>query len=199
MNKLRRLFYLQMFADGDADPADNQDNDSGEKGDTAEPEETETKEKEPEKKYSDKDVDEIINKKYAKWKADSEKELKDAKAEATKLAKMNAEQKQQYEIEKLTEENKRLKAQAVKAELGKTAATLLKEQNIDATQDMLDFVVGSDADTTKQNIDKFVSIIQAQLKAAEVERAKGTTPQRYGGQNDEKSEIQKRIDKYIRH
>ena len=151
-----------------------------------------------EKKYSDADVDAIIDKKFAKWKAQQEKAVADAKAEAEKLAKMNADQKKDYEMEKLQAENEKLKAEAMKVELGKTASALLKEQEIDATQDMLDFVVGKDADATKANIEKFVGIIQSQVKAAEVKRATGETPKSYGDNNGEPemTEIQRRIAKY---
>lgn len=169
-----------------------------------EPKEPEPKGKEPEpkpadeKKYTDKEVDEIINKKFAKWAKDKEKEIADAKAEAEKLAKMNADQKKEYEMEKLQEENKKLKAEAMRVELGKTASAMLKEYEIEATQDMLEFVVGKDAETTKANIDKFVGIIQSQVKAAEVKRATGTTPKSYGNNQGEPemSEIDKRIAKY---
>ena len=52
---------------------------------TAEP----TKTQPNDKKYSDAEVDEIINKKFAKWKKEQEAE----QSEAKKLKSMNAEQK----------------------------------------------------------------------------------------------------------
>ena len=150
-----------------------------------------------EKKYSDADVDKIVEKKFAKWKAQHDKDLKDAKDEAAKLAKMNADQKKDYELEKVKKERDDLKAQPQRFEMGKTAASILKEHKIDATQDILDLVVGSDADSTKENIDKFVGIIKAQIAAAEVERAKGKTPKSYGNEGkDDRTEIQRRVEKY---
>lgn len=148
------------------------------------------------KKYSDADVDKIVEKKFAKWKTQHEQDLEDAKAEAEKLAKMNADQKKDYELEKIKTENAKLKADAARHELGKTAADILKEHQIEATQDMLELVVGEDADSTKANIDKLVGIINAQIKAAEVERATGKTPKNYGDTGTEKTEFQKRIEKY---
>ena len=85
--------------------------------------------------------------------------VKSAKAEAEKLAQMNAEQKQRYELEKLQKESAELKAAAEKVELGRTATSILREHKIDATQDILPFVVGADAEDTKGRIDKLVSII----------------------------------------
>lgn len=181
---------LQLFAD---DPEDNPEGEGS--GDDSENNDDKT-EKNGEKKYSDAEVDEIVGKKFAKWKAQHEADLKNAKAEAEKLAKMNADQKKDYEIEKIKAENEKLKSEAAKIELGKEATKILKESDIDATQSMLDFVVGADAEATKANIDKFVGIIDAQLKAAEAERATGKTPKTYGGSREEKSEILKRIEKY---
>lgn len=178
---------LQLFAEDPNDPADPNEPD----GDPKDPDGNDD-----EKKYSDKDVDKIVEKKFAKWKAQHEKDLKDAKDEAAKLAKMNADQKKDYELEKVKKERDDLKAQAQRFEMGKTAASILKEHKIDATEDILDFVVGADADSTKANIDKFVGIINAQVKAAEVQRATGKgTPKNYGG-GGEQNEILKRIEKY---
>jgi 5-hydroxyisourate hydrolase-like protein (transthyretin family) len=192
-NKLKK-WNLQLFAEDPAptDPPVDP---------PADPKPADPKPGDPEptpedKKYTDAEVDKIVEKKFAAWKEKHEKDLKDAKEEAAKLAKMNAEQKQQYELDKLKDENEKLKTDAMKVELGRTASSLLKEKDIDATQNMLDFVVGKDAETTKANIDKFVEIIQAQLKAAEVERATGKTPKKYGNPGGEMSEIDKRIAKY---
>jgi hypothetical protein len=176
---------LQLFAEGET-PADAPE---------VKPEAEETKQA-PEKKYSDEEVDKIVKGKYAKWKADYEKDLEAAKEEAAKLAKMNADQKQQYEMDKLRAENEELKKAQMRAELGRTASDLLTEKNIEATQDILDFVVGEDAASTNKNIDKFVKIIEAQVKKAEVARATGTTPRNITNNGNTMSEIDRRIAKY---
>lgn len=168
---------LQLFAEGETNesvegetngkPSENS-SDGGEHQDEA-------------KKYTDKEVDEIVEKKFQKWKTKHEKELEEAKNEASKLAKMNAEQKKDYEMEKLKQENEEYKRMAAKTELGKEATKILKESKIEATQDILDFVVGDNAENTKANIEKFVSVIDSLLKIAEVERATGRTPKNYNG------------------
>ena len=180
---------LQLFAEGEGtEPGANGEVET-------KPGEGETKPAD-EKKYTDKDLDKIINSKYAKWKADYDKDLKAAQDEAAKLAKMNAEQKQLYEIDKLKAENAELKKEQMRAELGKTAAGLLQESNVDATPAVLKFVVGDDAETTKANIDSFVKIIEAAVKKAEVARATGTTPRTITNNGNTMSEIDKRIAKY---
>ena len=149
-----------------------------------------------EKKYTDKDVDAIVNKRFAKWKTEQEQAVKSAKEEAEKLAKMNAEQKQNYEIEKLQKENEKLKQEAAKVELSRSATGILAEKGIEATQDVLDFVVGTDADDTNAKIDKLVKIVESQLKKAEIARATGTTPRTMTNSGSQLSEFEKRLAKY---
>lgn len=208
---LKKRFSLQMFADdsgagtdvdGGAEP-DTQGTEpdaNGTKGkDGTEPKEPEGKSRDKggEKKYSDDDVNDIVNKKFAIWKSEHEKEVAEAKAEAEKLAKMNADQKKDYEIEKLKAENEQYKALQVKTELGKEASKQLKEKNIDATAEILDFVVGENAEATSKNIDSFVAIVEKQLALKEAERAKGKTPSSYNqGEQGTLSEFEKRIAKY---
>ena len=78
----------------------------------------------------------------------------------------------------------------------KTVENKIMYDKIDATQDILDFVVGTDAEDTKGRIDRFVSIINAQIKAAEVSKATGSTPRSYQNNGNVMSEIDKRIAKY---
>lgn len=95
-----------------------------------------------------------------KWQEDADQKAE----EAAKVAKMNAEQKQKYELEKLQKENKRLLEEATRNELGRNAVGVLTEKGIEATQDVLDFVVGTDEADTNARIDKLVKIVESQLK-----------------------------------
>ena len=189
--KSRMFRMLQLFAeetvDHTAEPdavkdSVNPENTSGDSGE--------------EKKYTDKDVDAIVNKRFATWKTEQEQAVKSAKEEAEKLAKMNAEQKQNYEIEKLQKENEKLKQEAAKVELSRSATGILAEKGIEATQDVLDFVVGNDADDTNAKIDKLVKIVESQLKKAEIARATGTTPKTMTNSGSQLSEFEKRLAKY---
>lgn len=180
-----QTLFLQLFAEETEEQTEE----------TAEQTEQQTDPK-TEKKYSDEDLDKIIGAKFARWKEEQAKEIKNAQEEAAKLAKMNAEQKQQYEMEKLRKENEDLKKANLHSELSRTASGLLKEKNIEATQDILDFVVGDDAEVTSKNIDKFVKVIEEQVKRAEIARATGTTPRNITNNGNAMSEIDKRIAKY---
>lgn len=128
----------------------------------------------------------------AKWQEEADQKAE----EAAKVAKMNAEQKQQYELEKLQKENERLLAESVKNQLSRNAAAGLAEKGIEATQDVLDFVVGNDADDTNARIDKLVKIVESQLKKAEIARATGTTPRTMTNSGSQLSEFEKRLAKY---
>lgn len=189
--KSRMFRMLQLFAEETVDHTAEPDAVK----DSVNPENTSDDSGE-EKKYTDKDVDAIVNKRFAKWKTEQEQAVKNAKEEAEKLAKMNAEQKQNYEIEKLQKENEKLKQEAAKVELSRSATGILAEKGIEATQDVLDFVVGNDADDTNAKIDKLVKIVESQLKKAEIARATGTTPKTMTNSGSQLSEFEKRLAKY---
>ena len=188
--KSRMFRMLQLFAEETVDHTAEPDAVK----DSVNPENTSDDSGE-EKKYTDKDVDAIVNKRFAKWKTEQEQAVKSAKEEAEKLAKMNAEQKQNYEIEKLQKENEKLKQEAAKVELSRSATGILADKGIEATQDVLDFVVGNDADDTNAKIDKLVKIVESQLKKAEIARATGTTPKTMTNSGSPMSEFEKRLAK----
>lgn len=183
---------LQMFAD-EGEAGEGNAETAGEAG---------AQQKE-EKTFTQEEMNAYFKERLAREKEAHQKELEAAKAEAAKLAKMNEAQKQQYELEKEKKANEDLSAQVDEltkklgqVELSKTASNILRESGIEATEEILDFVVGADAETTKANIDKFVKIVEAQVKKAELARATGTTPRSYNNSGNQLSEIDKRIAKY---
>ena len=220
-NKIFELMMdLQLFAEGDGtgagDPGNGAGNPGGEgaggsegkEGGDPKPNNTGSFDdflSNPENQAEfDRRVAKALNKQKEKLDSEYQVGLEDAKKEAEKLAKMNAEQKKQYEEEKKDQllkdqqaEIDKLKHDAMRSELSKEAARIMKaDHSIVATQDMLDFVVGDDADTTRANIEKLVGIIKEDRKQVEAARATGRTPKSYGGNNPTVSEIDKRIAKY---
>ena len=79
-----------------------------------------------EKKYTDAEVDEIINKKFAKWK--SEQEAKEN--EAKKLAKMNADEKQKYQLDQREQELANREQAIARKELTAEAKAMLSERGL---------------------------------------------------------------------
>lgn len=171
----RELWDLQLFAE-----------------EAAESEEPAEEQHEETKTFTQDEVNEMIKKRLArekaKLKAETEEAVKTAQAEAAKLAKMNADQKREYEekkkdeqIAKQQEEISKLKAETLRAELSRQVGSELQTEGYPATVDVMEFVVGRDAEETKARKDKFISIIQADRKAQAEKRATGTTPKQYGG------------------
>ena len=97
--KFKKFMMLQLFAED----SEGSDGDSGNEGadgnnpETKEQEDDEEDDPEDEKKYSDKDVNKIINRKFAEWEKKKQKEDDEAK----KLAKMNAQEKADYKNKQL--------------------------------------------------------------------------------------------------
>ena len=101
-----------------------------------------------------------------------------------------------YEMDKLKKENERLQAESVRNQLSRNAAGVLAEKGIEATQEVLDFVVGADEADTNARIGTLVKIVESQLKKAEIARATGTTPKTMTNQGSQMSEFDKRLAKY---
>lgn len=193
LNELTK-WKLQMFADGeggDDGAGDDPNAAKGGKGSNGD-EPAGGKSGEGEKKYTDAEVDAILDKKFAKWQKEQEAKIEEAK----KLEKMSADEKNQHELEKLKKENADLRNAQTLSDMRATASKLLKEKDIDATTDILDFVATTDADETKANIDKFVGIVDKLVKAAEVKRNTGKTPKDFGGNDDKSDPFAAKIEKY---
>jgi uncharacterized protein (DUF885 family) len=193
LNELTK-WKLQMFADGeggDDGAGDDPNAAKGGKGSNGD-EPAGGKLGEGEKKYTDAEVDAILDKKFAKWQKEQEAKIEEAK----KLEKMSAYEKNQHELETLKKENADLRNAQTLSDMRATASKLLKEKDIDATTDILDFVATTDADETKANIDKFVGIVDKLVKAAEVKRNTGKTPKDFGGNDGKSDPFAAKIEKY---
>ena len=81
---MKKKLFLQLFADAGSETEGIDAKGAGTEG--KEHEGTDPNSGEPEKKYTDADLDEIINRKFAKW----QKEQQKKSDEAAKLAEMNA-------------------------------------------------------------------------------------------------------------
>ena len=110
MEDIRKIpLNLQLFADDEAETEVDQANIDAEK--------------ETEKTFTQDEVNKIVQDRLAKEKAKNEK----AQEEAKKLAKMNAEQKNQYMVEQLQKELEEYKTKEAKNDMIKEANSMLKE------------------------------------------------------------------------
>lgn len=165
-------YLRQIFAEG-GDPGANDPqggdpgaNDKGGKGGNAEPDNKDTK------KYSDADVDEIINKKFAKWQKEQEKKI----SEAEKLAGMNAQEKAEHERDKLQKELDDLKRANSVAEMEKTARAMLRDDGVTVPDEVVSSLIAEDADTTKTKVEAFSKAFKEAIQTAVKDALKGKAP-----------------------
>lgn len=189
---MEKKLNLQMYAD---DPTQADDVKTG----TAE-KETETKAAadtgkatEPEKKYTDEDVDRIVKNRIAREKEQAKKE----REEAAKLAEMNAQQKAEYKAAQLEKELAEYKRKDALSEMTKEARKMLTEAGINAPDELLAMMVTTDAQETKQAVDGFTKLYKEAVEAGVKARLKGEPPRVGAGASASAvSEIEKRIKKY---
>lgn len=124
------------------------------------------------KKYSDKDVDAIIAKKYAAWKSKQEAEANEAK----KLAKMNAEEKAAHEKQKLEQRIAELEQEKTLRDMTSTARGMLSDAKIKASDELLALLVSTDADSTKTAVESFVALFNQHVESGVNDRLKGGAP-----------------------
>ena len=173
---MKTKLFLQLFSDeaGEAEAkateateakdADGKGDVKADAGKKSEPEEK--------PKYTDKDVDEILNKKFAKWQEKQDK----AVSEAKKLAAMNATQKAEYERDQLQKQLDEYKRKDSLAEMTKTARSMLSESGISVSDGVLAMLVNTDAEQTKAAVDGFSKAFKDAVEEAVKERLKGRTP-----------------------
>lgn len=113
------------------------------------------------KKYSDADVDKLLEKKFAKWQKQKEAEINEAK----KLADMTATERAEHERDKLKTELEELKAANTRAEMEKTARSILQADGVTVDDKIISHLVAADADTTSANVKAFSKAFKAAVQA----------------------------------
>lgn len=177
--KLREYLLLQLFAE-DGDAGSTEASADGNAGQTAEGDGEKSAEGKRdhagEKKYTDADVDDIVNKKVAEWKKKQDKAVDEAK----KLAEMNATQKAEYERDQLQKRVEEYEKKEAIAEMSKTARKMLTESGVTVPDDVVVMMVSDDAEATKAAVEAFSKAFSEAVEAAVKERLKGESPKRSG-------------------
>lgn len=159
MEDIRKIpLNLQLFADEEAETEVDQANVDSEK--------------ETEKTFTQDEVNKIVQDRLAKEKAKNEK----AQEEAKKLAKMNAEQKNQYMVEQLQKELEEYKTKEAKNDMIKEANSMLKEADINLPDEVVAMLIGDNAEDTKICVDSFSKAFKTAVERAVNEKLKGKTP-----------------------
>lgn len=144
--------------------------------DTVQATETETQtqnqETQVEAKYTEEDVQRIVQDRIAR----EQQKAAEAQKEAQKLAKLSAQEKAQYQLEKANERIAELERQQAITGLKQTATGILGESGITADDALLNILVTDDAETTQANIKSFIAIIDAKSDELLQAKLKGTPP-----------------------
>ena len=123
-----------------------------------------------EKKYTDADVDAIIDKKFAKWK--SEQEAKEN--EAKKLAKMNADEKQKYQLDQREQELANREQVLARKELTAEAKAMLSERGLPV--ELVSVVDLSNAEAVTESVASIQKTWEDAVQKGVSDRMKGSAP-----------------------
>ena len=183
--KLKDFLMLQLFADG-GDGGDGGGDGSGSPGSDGpggdgggnddDPDDDDDDDPDGEKKYSVKEVDELIKRKKAEW----EKQRKKDDDEAKKFAKMNAQEKAEYKQQQLEKRIQELEDEKTLSGMRDEARKQLSEKGINVSDSLLEFMVSKDAEKTKKAVDSFAELFNSAVNEAVKAKARQTTPRESG-------------------
>lgn len=168
-----------MAKENDVSTEQEQEQTAAEQEQTAQDEKNEEANAEPEKKYTDSDVDEIVKRRLAREKADWEsklaKERKEA-SEAEKLKGMNDLERATHENKRLATENAELQRQLNLQEQMEVARESLADAGIHFSHDLLAMFVSDDAEKTKKSVDSVKTLWVSEVDKAVKDALKSATP-----------------------
>lgn len=143
---------------------------------------------------ADKRTNQALDKAKAKWEAEYQEKLSKEKSEAERLAKMTESERKAEEFKKLQEgfdsERAKFEQERHGFEMERLKHTLTKELNtLDIPIKFADFLLGSDAETTKTNLDTFSQMwketLQSEIEKHVEQRLKGNPPKQATSGNGE--------------
>ena len=157
---------LQFFAEQDGGSRETTSTE------TTETTTDETKKEETGKTFSRDELAKIVAAETKKARASWEQEAEAKKEEAKKLAKMNAEEKLQHELEQKEAEIAELKRGQTLNEMKSEASKMLSTASLPHDDELLGLIVSEDAEATK----KAVAVITNFASLIKKENARQTTP-----------------------
>ena len=146
----------------------------------------------PEVKYTDADVDAIINKKFASWQEKQDKAIAEAVAkveEAHKLAQMNDKENADHEHKAMADELAMLKAEKAHHSMMKQARDMFTADKLNVPDEVINALVTDNADTTRDAVKAFSGFVQAYIDAEVKRQIAGTEPRKGSVSGMSKEEI----------
>lgn len=129
-----------------------------------------------EKTFTKDEVEQMISDRIKREREKAEAD----KAEAKRLAKMNADQKKDYEIDKQTKRAEEAEQKLARYEMQGQARKMFGESGVNVNDDDLSLVVTSEAETTQDNVNKLIAFAKRIREDVKNEMLTGKTPKTNG-------------------
>lgn len=194
--KKKLNYWTQLFEDGTDDTKgadtkntdtkstdDSKDSKAGD--DSKDSSKGDDKKEEPEKKYTDEDVNRIVQERLKR-----EREKND---EAKKLEGMSAQERAEHERDALKKELDELKKADALNKMAQEARKMLSNEKINVSDGLVNMMVTSEAKTTKENVDNFVKMFKAAVQDAVKDSLRGKAPTTGGSSTLTRAELDKKL------
>ena len=180
---------LQYFAEGSEAPESGAPEGAEQqpKSEEPKPEQTEPK---AEKTFTQDEVNAMIQKRLDRALKDKESEIENARTEAAKLAKMNKDQKKDYELQQAQQQAEDARAQLARYQLRDAARKQLVDGGYTPTDADIDLIVTDKAESTQANAKALLDMVERIKSSVRNDLLKGTTPKAGGPQVKTPSESQ---------
>ena len=173
-NKKERMFdfNLQLFADEGEPEGEPEGDDLDNKDDVKDDDNKNDDKKDDVKTYTEDEVQKMIKERLAREQKAKEKAIE----EAEKLAKMNADEKKEYEYKKMKEELEELKNKDNRNQLSREASKILSENGIVADDGILEIVVKDNAENTLEAVNSFIELFNNKVEEGVKKALSGKPP-----------------------
>lgn len=155
---------------------ENKEQEQQDKVSVDEPKQDQDVQEPKEKTFTKDEVEQMISDRIKREREKAEAD----KAEAKRLAKMNADQKKDYEIDKQTKRAEEAEQKLARYEMQGQARKMFEESDVNVNDDDLSLVVTSEAETTQDNVNKLIAFAKRIREDVKNEMLTGKTPKTNG-------------------
>lgn len=183
--------YTHLYFDPDAEQAAEQaaDKSTESASESAAENNTETTDERDKPRYSDNDVDRIVNKKLAKAKREQEAAVEEAK----RLERMNEQERTEHENKKLQDKIAKYEREIARRDMAGVARKMFSDAGIsDVDDELIDLAVSDDADTTSARVKSLIKLHRNGVNA-EITRRFGQPVPKTGTPASDKYDTKEKI------
>ena len=155
---------------------ENKEQERKEQAPVDEPKQDQDVQEPKEKTFTKDEVEQMISDRIKREREKAEAD----KAEAKRLAKMNADQKKDYEIDKQTKRAEEAEQKLARYEMQGQARKMFEESGVNVNDDDLSLVVTSEDETTQDNVNKLIAFAKRIREDVKNEMLTGKTPKTNG-------------------